>query len=49
MRALDGSTAVYLYRQAVDMRRGRNGLAAIASEMMPGAVYTGAVFEFVGR
>ena len=49
MRALDGSTAVYLYRQAVDMRRGRNGLAAIASQMMPGAVYTGAVFVFVGR
>ena len=49
MRVLDESTAVYLYRLPVDMRRGRNSLAAIASEMMPSAVYTGAVFVFVGR
>ncbi len=49
MRALTNSTAVYLYRAPVDMRRGRNGLAARASQMMPHEVYTGAVFLFVGR
>ena len=49
MRALDGSLAVYLYRQPVDMRKGRNGLGALASEMMPESVYSGAVFVFVGR
>ena len=49
MRALEESTAVYLYRLPVDMRRGRTGLAALASEMMPGAVYSGALFLFVGR
>ena len=49
MRALEDSTAVYLYRLPIDMRRGRNGLAALAGEMMPEALYTGAVFLFVGR
>jgi transposase len=49
MRALTDSTAVYLYRVPVDMRRGRNGLAAMASQMMPDQVYSGAVFLFVGR
>jgi transposase len=49
MRALPDSTAVYLYRAPVDMRRGRNGLAAMASQMMPDQVYSGAVFLFVGR
>lgn len=49
MRPLDGSLAVYLYRQPVDMRKGRNGLGALASQMMPESVYSGAVFLFVGR
>lgn len=49
MRALEESTAVYLYRLPVDMRRGRNGLAALAGEMMPQALYSGAVFLFVRR
>lgn len=49
MRALAQSTAVYLYRVPVDMRRGGNGLAALASQMMPEEVYSGAVFLFVGR
>ncbi len=49
MRALGDELKVYLYRATVDMRRGRNGLAAITREAMPADVFSGALYLFVGR
>jgi transposase len=40
---------VYLYRDPIDMRRGRNGLAALAQEMMKVDPFSGALLIFVGR
>jgi transposase len=49
MRAVGDDLRVYLYRKTVDMRRGRNGLAAIAREAMAADVFCGAMYLFVGR
>jgi len=40
---------VLLYRKAVDMRKQRDGLAAIAKALMQEDPYSGALFCFVGR
>lgn len=40
---------VFLYRAPIDMRRGRNGLAVLAKQMMESEVFTGALFIFVGK
>ena len=49
MRPVGDDLKVYLYRKTVDMRRGRNGLAAIAREAMSTDVFSGALYIFVGR
>jgi transposase len=49
MRAV-GELKIYLHRAPVDMRRGRNGLAAIAqAQMQQAEVFCGALYIFVGR
>jgi transposase len=50
MRPVGDDLRIYLHREPVDMRRGRNGLAAIARAAMQEAdVFSGALFIFVGR
>lgn len=49
MRAVGEEVQVYLYRLPVDMRRGRNGLAALAREMMQIDPFSRALFVFIGR
>ena len=40
---------VYLHRGLVDMRRGRNGLAALAQEVIKVNPVSGALFCFIGK
>jgi transposase len=49
MRAVGEDLKIYLHRQPVDMRLGRNGLAALAGEVMQVDVFCGALLIFVGR
>ena len=49
MRAVGDDLKVYLYRKTVDMRKGRNGLAALARESIPTSVFCGALYLYVGR
>lgn len=49
MRAVGDDLKVYLYRQPIDMRRGRNGLAALAREVMHVDPFSSALFVFIGR
>ncbi len=49
MRPTGDDVKVYLYRRPVDMRRGRHGLAALASETMQIDPFSGALLIFVGR
>lgn len=44
-----GSLKVFLYRKPVDMRKQRNGLAAIARAMLDQDPYSGALFCYIGR
>jgi len=44
-----GEVRVYLHRAPIDMRRGRNGLAALAKEVMLQDPFSQALFVFVGR
>jgi transposase len=49
MRPVGEGLQVYLHRAPVDMRRGRNGLAALAKEVMLQDPFSQALFVFVGR
>jgi len=49
MRPVGDELKVYLHRKPVDMRRGRNGLAALAREVIEQDVFSGALFLFIGR
>jgi transposase len=49
MRPAGEDLKIYLHRLPIDMRRGRNGLAAIAREAMQIDPFGGALFIFVGR
>ena len=40
---------VYLHRAPIDMRRGRNGLAAIVREVMREDPFGGGLFLFIGK
>ena len=40
---------VYLHRAPIDMRRGRNGLAAIVREVMQEDPFGGGLFLFIGK
>jgi transposase len=43
------SLKVFLYRKPVDMRKQRNGLAAITKAMLEQDPYSGALFCYVGK
>ena len=49
MRACGEELKVYLYRTPIDMRKGRNGLAALAQEAMKLDAFSGALFIYVGQ
>jgi transposase len=49
MRPCGEGLQVLLYREPVDMRKGRNGLAALAQEVMKVDVFSGALLIFVGK
>ena len=48
MRPCGEGLKVYLYREPVDMRKWRNGLAALAQEVMKVDPFSGALLIFVG-
>ena len=48
MRACGQELKVYLYRAPIDMRKGRNGLAALVQEAMQLDPFSGALFIYVG-
>lgn len=50
MRLVGEELRVYLYRAPIDMRRGRNGLAALVKEAMGEDPFSEeSVFVFIGR
>src|SRR6185312_9557940 len=49
MRPYGEGLKVYLYREPVDMRMWRNGLAAVAQEVMKIDPFSGALVIFVGK
>lgn len=50
MRLVGEELKVYLYRQPIDMRRGRNGLAALVKEVMGQDPFSAvSVYVFIGR
>jgi transposase len=50
MRLVGEGIQVYLHRTPIDMRRGRNGLAALVKEAMGQDPFAlGSVFVFIGR
>ena len=50
MRLAGDGLAVYVYRTPIDMRRGRNGLAAtVKAAMSQDPFAQGSVFAFIGR
>jgi transposase len=49
MRPYGEDLKIYLHRAPIDMRRGRNGLAALAQEVLKVDPFTGAMFVYVGR
>ena len=48
MRPFGEDLKVYLCREPVDMRKGRNGLAALAQEAMKVDPFSGALLVYVG-
>ncbi len=49
MRPSGEGLKIYLHRAPIDMRKGRNGLAALAQEVMKVDPFSGALFLYVGR
>jgi transposase len=49
MRPSGEDLKIYLHRAPVDMRKGRNGLAALAQETMKLDPFSGNLFVYVGR
>ena len=49
MRPVGEDLKVYLHRAPIDMRFGRNGLAALAKEVMRQDPFGHALFVFIGR
>jgi transposase len=49
MRPIGEDLKIYLHRAPVDMRKGRNGLAALAQETMKLDPFSGNLFVYVGR
>lgn len=49
MRPCGEDLKIYLHRAPIDMRKGRNALAALAQEVMKVDPFGGALFIYVGR
>jgi transposase len=49
MIALTGTTRIFLYRGATDMRKGFDGLAGMVREHFAEDIFCGALFVFVNR
>ena len=49
MRPYGEGLKIYLHRVPIDMRKGRNGLAALAQEVMKVDPFSGALCIYVGR
>jgi transposase len=49
MRWVDSFAHVFLYRQPVDMRRGRSGLASLVTSEMAKSLYDNHLFLFLNR
>jgi transposase len=49
LRPRSADLKVYLHRAAIDMRKGRNGLAAIAREVMQKDPFSNSCFLFTNR
>jgi len=49
MRPYGEELKIYLHRAPIDMRRGRNGLATLAQEVLKIDPFSGAMFVYVGR
>ena len=49
MRPYGEDLKVYLCREPIDMRKGRNGLAALVQEAMKFKPFSGALMVYVGR
>lgn len=49
MRPCGEGLKIYLYRVPIDMRKGRNGLAALAQQAMQLDPFSGELFIYVGR
>ena len=49
MRPCGEDLRIYLHRAPIDMRKGRNALAALAQEVMKVDPFGGALFLYVGR
>ena len=49
MRPYGKGLKVYLHREPIDLRKGRNGLAAIAQEVMKVDPFSGALMIFVSK
>jgi transposase len=49
MRPYGKGVKVYLHREPIDLRKGRNGLAAIAQEVMKVDPFSGALLIFVSK
>lgn len=49
MRPCGEDLKIYLYGTPIDMRKGRNGLAALAQEAMKCDPFSGGLFLYVGR
>jgi transposase len=50
MRPVGENLRIYVHRAPIDMRRGRNGLAALTQEVLKEDPFaSGALFVFVGK
>jgi transposase len=49
MRPCGEDLKIYLHRAPIDMRKGRNALAALAQEVMKVDPFAGALFVYIGR
>ncbi len=49
MIAIPGNVRIFLYQDYVDMRKGFEGLSALAEKVCHQGLFTGALFVFVNR
>ena len=49
MLALPGTPRIFLHKEAVDMRKGFEGLGALVAALFPDEITSGAYFAFLNR